>query len=152
MSEMSRTILLVEDNEDDVFAFQRALKKAQIANPVQVVVDGQQALDYLSGTGRFAERGKYPLPFLVFLDLKLPYRDGFEVLAWIRQRAELNFLVVVILTGSDETRDHQQAYALGARSYLVKPPTPDELKRLIDSMRSYWSRYGDSGPVVREAR
>jgi CheY-like chemotaxis protein len=152
MSEMSRTILLVEDNEDDVFAFQRALKKAQIVNPVQVVVDGQQALDYLSGTGPFVERVKYPLPFLVFLDLKLPYRDGFEVLAWIRQRAELNSLVVVILTGSDETRDHQQAYALGARSYLVKPPTPDELKRLIDSMQSYWSRYGDGGPVVREAR
>jgi CheY-like chemotaxis protein len=152
MNGTNKTILLVEDNEDDVFMFRRVLKKALIANPVQVVTDGQQAIDYLSGTDGFSDRAKFPLPFLVFLDLKLPYRDGFEVLAWMRQQRSLNSVVVVILTGSDETRDHQQAYALGARSYLVKPPTPEEVRRLMDSMQSYWNREGTGGPVFNETR
>lgn len=148
MEGLNHTILLVEDNEDDVFALKRALRKASVANPVAVVTDGRMAVDYLAGANGFADRTRHPLPFLVFLDLKLPYRDGFEVLAWIRQQAELNSIVVVILTGSDETRDHQRAYALGARSYLVKPASPDDLRRLFESMQTYWSRYSASGPVL----
>src|SRR3569833_923981 len=110
-------ILLVEDNDDDVFAFRRALKKAQIADPLAVVTDGRQALDYLGATGAYADRAKHPLPTVVFLDLKLPYHDGFEVLARVRQQPALRVLPVVILTGSDETRDHQQADALGVRFF-----------------------------------
>jgi CheY-like chemotaxis protein len=151
MNELSNTILLVEDNEDDVFAFQRALKKARVANPVQIAVDGQQAVDFLAGTGEFTDRARYPLPFLVFLDLKLPYRDGFEVLAWIKEQPHLRPVSVVILTGSDETRDHQKAYLLGARSYLVKPPSAEEIAQLLESMRSSWSRFGENGPVITHA-
>jgi CheY-like chemotaxis protein len=127
-------ILLVEDNDDDVFAFQRALKKAQISDPMQVVTDGRQALDYLGGSGAYADRSKHPVPAVVFLDLKLPYHDGFEVLGWIRQQAALRDLPVVILTGSDETRDHQRGDALGARFYLVKPPSPEDLRRVLGAL------------------
>jgi CheY-like chemotaxis protein len=93
MLELSRTILLVEDNEDDVFVFHRALKDAKISNPVQLATHGKQAVEYLSGAGKYADRSLYPLPFLIFLDLKLPYLDGFEVLKWIRRQPALEQIV-----------------------------------------------------------
>src|SRR3954469_23104638 len=96
------TILLVEDNDDDVFAMQRALRKAQITHPVHVVSDGQKAIDYLSGSGTYTDRSNYPLPSLVFLDLKLPYVGGFEVLTWLRAQPDLRHLAVVVLTSSGE--------------------------------------------------
>src|SRR5438105_2103316 len=105
----SGTILLVEDSADDVFFLQRALKKAQIENPLQVVVDGQQALDYLGGVGNYSNRKEFPLPCLLLLDLKLPRVNGFEVLGWIRQQASLSSLPVVILTSSGEQRDRKRA-------------------------------------------
>jgi CheY-like chemotaxis protein len=147
MNSLSQTILLVEDNEDDVFLMKRALKHARITNPLQVVMDGQKAIDYLSGKEAFADRAKYPLPFLVFLDLKLPYKHGFEVLKWIREQASLDSVVVVVLTSSAENRDHQKAYALGARSYLIKPPTAEMLHELMASMQSLWLRHAASAPV-----
>src|SRR5437899_3388971 len=105
MDNSSVTILLVEDNEDDIFLMRRALKKAQIVTNLQSVTDGQQALDYLSGAGQFSDRGVFPLPTVVFLDLKLPYVGGFEVLAWLREQPLLNSIVVVVLTSSAENRD-----------------------------------------------
>jgi CheY-like chemotaxis protein len=148
MSEHAPTILLVDDNEDDLYALRRAMKKAGIANPQQVVTNGQQAIDYLAGAGRFVDRAQFPLPFLMFLDLKMPFRDGFEILGWIRGQPDLASMVVVVLTGSDELKDHQRAYALGARSYLVKPPQPADLRSIIESMESFWNRPGESCPVV----
>ena len=132
------TILLVEDDQDDIFIFQRALVAANVLNPVAVVTDGQAAMDYLSHKNEYADQKKYPRPFVIFLDLKLPYLDGFEVLTWIRQQPQLNSVVVVVLSGSDENRDHQRAYALGARSYLVKPPSAQQIRQFMDSMVSYW--------------
>lgn len=138
MVKSNRTILLVEDDEDDIFIFKRALANAKIDNPLTVVTNGQEAIDYLSHSGKFADANKYPIPFVIFLDLKLPYRDGYDVLTWIRQQSALKSAVVVVLTGSDETRDHQRAYTLGARSYLVKPPDASDIRRFMDSMVSYW--------------
>ncbi len=129
--ETNRTLLLVEDNEDDVFLMRRALRKANITLPLQVAMDGQEALDYLSGSGRFADRSQFPLPALVFLDLKLPYVHGFEVLAAIRQNEALRELPVIVLTSSPEERDRQQAQLLGAKAYFVKPPTGDQLSRAM---------------------
>lgn len=149
MNELTPTILLVDDNDDDLYALRRAVKKAGIVNPQQVVTDGQQAIDYLAGTGRFADRAQFPLPFLVFLDLKMPLRGGFEVLTWIREQPALASIVVVVLTGSDETKDHQRAYALGARSYLVKPPQPADLLSIMESMESFWNRPGETSPVMQ---
>ena len=130
-------ILVVEDNEDDVFALRRAIKKAGVANPLRVVTDGQEAVDYLAATADPTRQSQHPLPFLVLLDLKLPYRDGFEVLEWIRGQPHLAQMVVVMLTGSDERRDHQRAYSLGARSYLVKPALAEDIRRLLGSLDSH---------------
>lgn len=152
MNEVTHTILIVDDSEDDVYAIRRALKKANIVNPQQVVVHGQEAVDYLSGSGKFSNRSQFPLPFIIFLDLKMPIRDGFEVLTWIREQPALSGIVVVILTGSDEVKDHQRAYSLGARSYLVKPPKQSDLEQLVQSMESYWLRASDKGPVVTAPR
>src|SRR5580658_10111468 len=121
-NDSSATILLVEDNDDDVFAMRRALKNGAVTNPLQVVTDGKQAKAYLDGTGDFADRRQFPLPFLIFLDLKLPYFSGFEILEWMRTQPPLESIVVVMLTGSAENRDQDTAYRLGAHSYLVKPP------------------------------
>jgi CheY-like chemotaxis protein len=121
------TLLLVEDNPDDIFLMRRALLKSGLEFPVQIVTDGKQALEYLSGSGRYADRQHFPNPTWVFLDLKLPYLNGFEVLEWIRSDAANRHLDVVILTSSPEERDRETATRLGARAYLVKPPTPASL-------------------------
>jgi CheY-like chemotaxis protein len=136
MNPSSSTILQVEDSEDDVFMMKRVLKKAGVSNPLHVVWDGQEAVEYLEAALDPARRDTHPLPFLVLLDLKLPYRDGFEVLEWIRRQPALAALQVVMLTGSGETRDRQRALALGARAYLVKPATIDDMRRLLASLEA----------------
>ncbi|MGZ8898912.1 MAG: response regulator [Limisphaerales bacterium] len=145
-----KSILLVDDNEDDVFLMERALQVARISNPMLVVEDGQQAIDYLSGIGKFADRATYPLPAIVFLDLKLPFKSGHEVLTWIRSQPELETLVVVVLTSSNEPNDIKRCYGLGANSYLVKPPTPEELIDMAKSFKWYWleyNRFHESSPA-----
>jgi CheY-like chemotaxis protein len=138
---MNQTLLLVEDNEHDVFLMRRALSQAEIPNPVHVVGDGEEAIDYLAGNGDFNDRARYPFPALVLLDLKLPFRSGHDVLEWIRDEAELNELVVVILTSSDEPEDVNRAYKLGANSYLVKPASLSQLRDLAKSFKWYWLQY-----------
>ena len=141
MTTTNRALLLVEDNEDDVFLMKRALKSARIVNPLLVVEDGQEALDYLCGAGKFADRDQYPLPAVVFLDLKLPFISGHEVLAWIRRQKQLESTVVIVLTSSNEASDLSRCYALGANSYLVKPPTPEQLDDLAKAFKWYWLEY-----------
>ena len=143
----SRTILLVEDNADDVFLMERALRAARIVNPMIVVESGQEAMDYLSGAGNFADRGAYPLPAVMFLDLKLPFVYGHDVLAWIRQRREFESLIVIILTSSNEARDLSRCYALGANSYLVKPPTSEQIEAMAKAFKWQWIVYADREAV-----
>jgi CheY-like chemotaxis protein len=137
----SGVILLVEDSEDDVFLMKRALKLAGVVNPVYVISDGEQATLYLGGEGPYADRTKFPMPAVVFLDLKLPFRSGHEVLEWIRAQPTLESLVVVVLTSSDEPSDLRRAYSLGANSYLVKPLTPKQLTNLADAFNWSWLKY-----------
>lgn len=136
MTAPAQTILLAEDNEDDVFIFNRAYKQAGAPFPVNVVHDGQELTDYLLGAGRFGDRSAYPLPFLLLLDLKLPLRHGLEVLEWMRSRPELAGIIVVTLTSSAEQRDLASARALGARYYLVKPPRAQTLADLFAIFQS----------------
>ncbi|HEY1107446.1 MAG TPA: response regulator [Opitutaceae bacterium] len=131
-----QTLLLVEDNEDDVFIFKRAYRQAQVAHPLQVVNDGEEAFDYLTGGGVFADRAKYPLPFLVLLDLKLPFKGGLEVLQAIRETPALAQLCVVVLTSSAEERDIARARELRAQAYLVKPPSAATLKEILAAVRA----------------
>jgi CheY-like chemotaxis protein len=139
----SGAILLVEDNEDDVFLMKRALKAAGIINPLHIVEDGQQAIDYLSGTGAYSDRQVHPLPVVVFLDLKLPMKRGLDVLSWIREQTELQNLVVVVLTSSNEPSDLKEAYRLGANSYVVKPPTATQLVELAKAFKWYWLEFNE---------
>jgi CheY-like chemotaxis protein len=139
----NRTILLVEDNKDDVFLMKRALKSARFSNPVIVVETGPEAMAYLSGAGQYADRDSYPMPAVVFLDLKLPFLYGHEVLAWIRKQRELESLVVIVLTSSNEASDLSRCYSLGANSYLVKPPTAEQLVALAKAFKWRWLEYAD---------
>jgi CheY-like chemotaxis protein len=136
-----RALLLIEDNEDDVFLMKRALEGAAVSNPLFVVEDGQAAIDYLSGAGPDRDRTNYPLPALVFLDLKLPFKSGDEVLEWIRKQPELQSLIVVILTSSGEPSDLRKCYQLGANSYVVKPPTAPQLLEMAKAFKWYWLEY-----------
>src|SRR5512146_3309619 len=106
---MTDTLLIVEDQENDALFLKHALKKAGVNNPVQVVEDGQQAIDYLSGQGRYADRAAFPIPSLIFLDLKLPQISGLEVLHWIREQPDLGPVVVLIMTSSTMDEDIVQA-------------------------------------------
>ena len=141
MTKTNRALLLIEDNQDDVFLMKRALKAARVMNPLYVVEHGQEAVDYLGGAGKFANRESYPLPAVVFLDLKLPFISGHDVLAWIRRQKQLESLVVVVLTSSNEASDLSRCYSLGANSYVVKPPTPEQLEELAKAFKWYWLDY-----------
>jgi DNA-binding response OmpR family regulator len=136
----TQTILLVEDDENDVAFVTRALKKAGIANGLKVAEDGQQAIDYISGKGEFADRTRYPMPALVLLDLKLPRVLGMDVLKWIRQQPELHLMLIIVLTSSQQRTDVSQACALGANSYLVKPSDPFDLTEMMELVKRYWLR------------
>jgi CheY-like chemotaxis protein len=136
-------ILLVEDNENDVLFMKRMMRVAEIGHPLQVVTDGQQAIDYLSGTGKFADRNEFPVPCLVLLDLKLPFRSGLEVLAWIREQPNYRPLVVLILSTSRESGDIERAYRLGANAYLVKPHDVGQLGELMKAVKLFWLTFNE---------
>ncbi|HLH55428.1 MAG TPA: response regulator [Verrucomicrobiae bacterium] len=134
MARQSHTLLLVEDNPDDVFIMRYALEKAGLDLPLFVAEDGQDAVDYIEGTGRYSDRAQFPLPTVIFLDLKLPRLDGFEFLAWLRQQPGFDQIEVIILTSSGEDRDQKRARELGVRHYLVKPPRAEMLRRTLDPL------------------
>jgi CheY-like chemotaxis protein len=137
------TILLVEDNPKDVFLIQRALRKAEIVTPVQVVSDGDAAVQYLCGEPPYSDRTLHPLPVVVLLDLKLPRRSGAEVLTWIRQQPELKRLPVVVLTSSREYADINRIYDIGANAYIVKPPDFDRLVDILKTLNLHWIIYNE---------
>jgi CheY-like chemotaxis protein len=131
-------ILLVEDNEADILLLRRAFRNAHIANPLFVVRDGQTAIQYFSGEGDYADRTRYPIPFLILLDLRLPKLSGFEVIAWMRDQPQLADLIVVVLTASDHVPDVTKARDLGANSYLVKPGNFEELVEMVKRIKGRW--------------
>lgn len=134
----TQTILLVEDDENDVMFARMALEKAGVASGLQVAEDGAQAIDYVSGQGDFGDRIRHPLPALVLLDLKLPRVMGMDVLKWIRDQRELDMMLVVMLTSSQHRSDIQMACSLGANSYLVKPTNPLDLSEMMELVKRYW--------------
>lgn len=135
---ITQTILLVEDEENDVVFMEMALEKAGLVRAFQVAEDGEEAIHYLSGRGEFADRARFPLPALVLLDLKLPLIMGMDVLKWIRDQPALDTMVVIMLTSSQQRSDIQRACALGANSYLVKPSNPAGLEDIVDLVKRYW--------------
>jgi CheY-like chemotaxis protein len=144
-----RTILLVEDEENDVFFMQQAMQRAGVLNPIRIASDGQEAIDYFQGTGKFANRQEFPLPCLVLLDLKLPRVMGLDVLKWIRQQPEVS-AIVIVLTSSREEADIEAAYRLGANGYLVKPPGASQLNDIARSIKHYWLTHNTLPPPAHE--
>ena len=135
---MTRAILLVEDDENDVLVMTMALEKAGLTCPMRVARDGREAQDYLSGAGKFADRHEYPLPYLILMDLKLPRVMGLEVLKWLRKQPEFDFIIVLVLSSSAMPEDIQSAYQLRANGYLVKPSGLDKLQVMAQAIRDFW--------------
>jgi len=137
MSDARTTVLVVEDDPDDRALLARAFQKAGVAMPLRFAVDGDEAVAYLEGAVRDLPDS---CPAVILLDLKLPRRSGFEVLAWIKGHPVLRRVPVIILTSSSESVDLKRAYDLGANSYLVKPARPEDLLRMVEQIHAYWLR------------
>lgn len=135
-----RLVLVVEDNADDVLLLQRAFQKAELVNPIQVLTDGQQAVEYLTGEGKYSDRDLYPLPAVILVDLKLPKLSGFELLARLREYPDLRRIPTVVLTSSREHRDVREAYELGANSYIVKS---DRVIEMVRAIQLYWLKLNE---------
>lgn len=142
-------ILLVEDRDDDVLMLRRSFEKAGISNPLQVVRDGEEAIAYLTGSDKFSDRVEFPLPELILLDLKMPKIDGFEVLRWIRSQRSFSGIRVVVLSSSENIRDVNLAYNLGANSFLVKPADFNSFVELSGFISDYWFVLSKSPQVSR---
>lgn len=131
-------IVYVEDCEDDVFFMRIALEEAGVPNPFVSIADGGEALRYLGGEGEFADRNKHPLPCLLFLDLKLPVKSGFDVLQWIREHPVLRSLKVVVLSASNQQLDIDLARQLGISDYIIKPSVPSRLIQIVCERKQSW--------------
>jgi CheY-like chemotaxis protein len=134
------TILIVEDNSEEVILLQKAFEKAGLDITVHFVTNGEEAIDYLSGAERYHDRYSYPEPDLLIMDLKMPRKGGFEVLEWFRNLQEGALIPVVVLTSSNRETDVQRAYSLGANSYFIKPSDFDEFRDMIAAISNYWFR------------
>jgi CheY-like chemotaxis protein len=132
------TVLLVEDNPSDVFIVRRTFHKLELQSSLHVVSNGDEAIAYLSGTGKYADREQFPLPAVVLLDLKLPRRSGMEVLEWLKAQPILCRLPVVVLTSSKQPSDINHAYDRGANSYVVKTLNPSDSEELGRVIHHYW--------------
>ena len=139
MDNSNFSVLLVEDDLNDIFLVKRAFKMAHIQNPLQVVTDGQEAIHYLRGEGKYADRGVYPLPKLIVMDIKMPRRSGFEVLEAVKGDGKpLRRIPIVIVSASDSPDDINRAYELGANAYMVKPVDFRAVEHLFSSITHYW--------------
>lgn len=143
----SKTILLVEDNLDDVELTLHALKKNNIKNEVTVVYDGAEALDFLFGTGKFSDRDLSVMPTIILLDLKLPKVDGLEVLRQVRTNKLTRLLPVVILTSSKEEQDIINGYSLGVNSYVRKPVDFNQFAEAVSHLGLYWLLLNETPPI-----
>jgi CheY-like chemotaxis protein len=132
-------ILLVDDNPHDVVLLRLAFRRVGIIDPIKLVNDGAEAVRYLKGEGSYADRHAYPEPTLMLLDLKMPQTSGFDVLHWVREQPAFKKLIVIVLTGSNDSEDVERAYRLGADSFLVKPTKFSDLVTMTQALKSYCS-------------
>ncbi len=138
MDQKTFSVLLVEDDLNDIFLVKRAFKLAQIENPLQVATDGEEAINYLRGDGKYADRRAHPLPKLIVMDIKMPRRTGFEVLEWVKRDGILRRIPIVVVSSSDNPADINRAYELGANAYMIKPVDFRAVEHLFQSITHYW--------------
>ena len=145
-------ILVVEDNESDTTLIRRALTNAGIPNPQRFVESGEEAIKYLAGAGTYSDREQYPLPVLVLLDLKLPGMQGFDVVKWIRAHRRFKDLRVLVLTSSIRIRDVNEAYRLGANSFLVKPLNFHNVREVFSMIQREQTEHNVVAPALSPPR
>jgi CheY-like chemotaxis protein len=131
-------LLFAEDDENDALLFSLALRKAGVLNPVAHVIDGEDAINYLSGAGKYADRLQHPLPCVLVTDLKMPKRSGFDVLAWIQNYLAAGSLPVIVLSASEQELDKKRALDLGAQAYWAKPTEFEDLVHLARELHDTW--------------
>ena len=138
-----KTILVAEDNPDDVFLLKRAFTQARVNAGVEFVEDGEDVIEYLKSGKRTVSTRRHPFPSLLLLDLKMPRMDGFDVLDWVRRQPGMKRIPIVVLTSSSEPRDVNRAYDLGANSFLCKS-TYEDLTGLVEKIHDYWLMINES--------
>jgi CheY-like chemotaxis protein len=134
------TILVAEDDPNDVMLLEMAIRMNGVKSPVNVVRDGEEAIEYLEGRGQYSDREKFPLPSVIISDVKMPRRNGLEVVEWVRQHPACSITPILMLSGSRIQHDVLNAYKLGANSYFTKPSTLEELCELLRLALDYWIR------------
>ena len=131
-------VLLVEDNPDEALLTQKAFKKGDVANPLKIVSDGSQALDFLFSQGNYAERDIKDKPVLILLDLKLPLISGLDVLKAVKADLNTCIIPIVVLTSSTEDKDRTESYRLGADDFINKPTGLNEFVEIIKNIKQKW--------------
>jgi CheY-like chemotaxis protein len=137
-SVMIKSILQVEDSEDDALLLQLAFKKAGVANPIITVSSGDEAICYLKGEGAYSDRDQFPIPKVILVDLKLPGLSGFQVLEWMKRQPQLKGILIFAITGHHEIGQVNRAYSLGARSFLTKPFDAQDVANLVKAFKGFW--------------
>jgi CheY-like chemotaxis protein len=135
------TLLIVEDNEDDIFFVERIFKQIGARCELRFARDGIEAIEYLSGQGAFKDRAKYPMPTIILMDLKMPRRNGFEVLEWMHNQPEIKLIPTIVVTSSTLQEDVTRAYRLGANAVMNKPVDKDSLLQMLKSFHIYWTDF-----------
>jgi len=133
------TILIIEDEANDVLLLKLALARSGIKNPIQIVTDGEEAIGYLRGAGKYHDRSRFPFPSIIFTDLKMPRMGGIEVLQWLRSHPECSVIPVIVLTASRLDADIRRAYEMGANAYLVKPTDIADLQEMVRTAYEFWA-------------
>jgi CheY-like chemotaxis protein len=133
-------ILLVEDSEDDAKLLQKLFAKAGLSTSINVVADGVEAMSYLLGRDKFADRTNFPEPNILLIDLHMPRVNGLELMSWLQTQPDFEHLIIVALSGSAEQDEIDRAYQMGANSYVLKPGSAIELERVVNSFLNYWVR------------
>ena len=136
------TVLIVDDSESDIFFLLRAFAVSKVRNPVQVVRSGSEAIDLLRGAGKYANRVQFPLPKIVFLDLRMPPPNGVDVLRWKQKQPDLPKMLWVAMSNFDSPRTINEAYASGASTFLIKPLDGEEVRNLIEAFEEFWKLQG----------
>jgi CheY-like chemotaxis protein len=146
---MTPVLLVAEDDETDALLLERALRRGKAPFRLVRVSDGNEAIDYVSGRGAFADRAHHPAPHVVLLDLKMPRKDGFDVLRW-RQKAHGTMkLPIIVFSSSELSEDIDRAFSLGANSYVVKSAAPGRLEHMLQTLHEWWVNYNRQGtPLV----
>jgi CheY-like chemotaxis protein len=137
-------LLHVENDSDDVFLTQRAFRKAGVNSPLHAVENGEQAVAFLLGHGRFANRTEHPLPSVILLDWNMPLMSGSDFLVWLRKQERLRRLPVVVLTSSNSQQDIAEAAELGANGFVTKPRTLESFQVMVTAFAEYWLKWNRS--------